>query len=168
MRDLEDVDRRQAGRDEGRVHFLLDVAGQQEPAVADRPEQDDRDVVDGRPAVGRLGRHGPADRPAHVQVHVVDGQPVTGRDRAGRRRIGPGQGSRPRRVAGSRATHPWFQDAPDVIAREEHGQAGHVVLVRVGQDDHVESPVPRRQPTVELDEQPVGIGATVDEQPTAA
>jgi hypothetical protein len=43
-----------------------------------------------------------------------------------------------------------------------------VVLVRVGQDDHVESSVPRRQPTVELDEQTVGIGATVDEQPTAA
>jgi hypothetical protein len=168
MRDLEHVDGWQAGRDEGRIHLLLDVAGQQESAIADRPEQDDRDVVDGRPAVGRLGRHGPADRPAHVQAHVVDGQPVAGRDRAAGRCVGPGQGGCPRRVAGSRTAHPRFQDAADVIAREEHGQAGHVVLVRVGQDDHVESSVPRRQPTVELDEQTVGIGATVDEQPTAA
>jgi len=55
--DLEDVDRREAGRDQCRIHVLLHVAGQQEPTVPDRAQQHDRHVVDPRPAVGGLVRH---------------------------------------------------------------------------------------------------------------
>ena len=43
-----------------------------------------------------------------------------------------------------------------------------MVLVRVGQDHGVDPPVPRRDPLVEHDEQPVRVGSAVDEQPTAA
>lgn len=45
-----------------------------------------------------------------------------------------------------------------------------MVLVRVGEDDGVDSAVPRRQPLVERDEEAIGVGPTVDEKtaPTAA
>ena len=54
MGDLEQVDARESAPDQDRVDRLLDVAGQQEPLAPDLAEQDDRDVVDRRPAVGRL------------------------------------------------------------------------------------------------------------------
>ena len=43
-----------------------------------------------------------------------------------------------------------------------------MVLVRVGQDEDVDPAIPRRQPSVELDEEPIGIGAAVDQHPPAA
>ena len=43
-----------------------------------------------------------------------------------------------------------------------------MVLVRVRQDDRVDPPVPRRDPLVEDDEEPVRVGAAVDEEPAAA
>ena len=43
-----------------------------------------------------------------------------------------------------------------------------MVLVRVRQDDSVEPAIPRRDQPIELDEQPVGIRAAVDQQAPAA
>jgi hypothetical protein len=43
-----------------------------------------------------------------------------------------------------------------------------MVLVRVRQDHRIETPVPGRDPSIELDEQSVGIGAAIDQQAAAA
>jgi hypothetical protein len=86
--DLEDVDRREPGGDQGRVDLLLDVAGQQEAVPPDGPQENDRDVVDPGPVVGWLGRDGSGDGPADLQRHVVDGKPVAGRDGAVGRGVG--------------------------------------------------------------------------------
>ena len=63
VRDLEEVEPRQAVGEERRVDLLLDVPRQQEPVVADGAQHDHRHVVDPRPAVRRHGRHLAADRP---------------------------------------------------------------------------------------------------------
>ncbi len=168
VRDLEDVDGRQAGRQERRVDVLLDVAGQQEASVADGPEQDHRDVVDSRPAVGRLERDRAADGPAHLERDVVDGQPVAGGDDPVGRRRPARQGRDPGLVARAWAAHPRLEHPLDVITIEEQGQPRDVVLVRVRQDHDIDPPVPRGQPPIELDEQAIRVGAAVDEQSAAA
>ena len=63
---------------------------------------------------------------------------------------------------------PGLEDPADAIALEEQGEPGDVVLVRMGQDDRVDPPVPRRDPLVERDEQPVRIRPAVDQQSAAA
>ena len=73
-----------------------------------------------------------------------------------------------RAVAGSRSAHARLVDPADPVPVEEERHPGDVVLVRMGQDEDVDPAVPRRQPAIELDEQPVRIGAAVDEHPSAA
>ena len=43
-----------------------------------------------------------------------------------------------------------------------------MILVRVRQHHGVEPPVPWRDPSIELDQEPVGIGTAVDQEPAAA
>jgi hypothetical protein len=43
-----------------------------------------------------------------------------------------------------------------------------MILVRMRQHDSVDPPVPRRDPSIELDQEAIGIGAAVDQQPSAA
>jgi hypothetical protein len=43
-----------------------------------------------------------------------------------------------------------------------------VVLVRVGEDDEIEPPIPRRDPGVERHDESRRIGSAVDEEPGAA
>ena len=62
---------------------------------------------------------------------------------------------------------PTSATAPHAVALEEQRQAGDVVLVRVGQHDEVDAPVPGRQLRIEDDEQPIGIRSAVDEHPAA-
>ena len=81
---------------------------------------------------------------------------------------GPRQPIEPGRVARSRPAHPGLEHPADAVAVEQEGQAGDVVLVRVRQDDRVDPPVPRRDPPIELDEQPVGIRPAIDQQAAAA
>ena len=78
VRDLEQVETGQVIGQERRIDRLLDVARQQEPVVAHRPEQHDRDVVDPRPAVRRHDRHLASDGPQDTKVDVVDREPVAG------------------------------------------------------------------------------------------
>ena len=73
-----------------RVDALLDVAHQQEASRPDLAEQDDRDVVDAGPAVGRLGRDLAADRPQDAQRDLVDRQAIAG----GEARVGPARPDR--------------------------------------------------------------------------
>jgi hypothetical protein len=86
MSHLEEVDARQALGQERRVDAFLDIAHQQEPAGPDMAEEDDRHVVDTRPAVRRRRRHLTADRPEDPEVDLVHGEAVTGRDREADRR----------------------------------------------------------------------------------
>jgi hypothetical protein len=91
MRHLKQVDTRQALGEQRWVDAFLDIAHQQEGARPDVTEEDDRHVVDARPAVGRRHRHLTADRPEDTQIDLVHGQAVTGGDREPDRRTGCGQ-----------------------------------------------------------------------------
>jgi hypothetical protein len=73
-----------------------------------------------------------------------------------------------RRVAGPVAEHPVLDYGRHDVSLEQQCQAGHVVLVRVGQHDQVQPSIPRRHPSVEGGEQPVRVGAGVDQHPAAA
>jgi hypothetical protein len=42
-----------------------------------------------------------------------------------------------------------------------------MILVRMRQHDSVDPPVPWRDPSIELDQEPIGIGPAVDQQSTA-
>jgi len=167
MGDLQDVDARQATADERRVEVVLGVAGQQEPTPGDLAEQDDRRVVD-RPTGLRDGRRdGRRVGPQRTQTDVVDGQLVAGSEPR-RRAAGRAEGLPEGRVARTATRRPGLEHVPDAVALEDERQSRDVVLVGVGEDDRVEAPVPGRDPRVELDEEAVGIGPTVDEQPAAA
>jgi len=163
MRDLEEVEARQSLGAEARVDVLLDVAGQQEATLPDRTKQHDRHVVDARTGVGRLGRHLAADRPQDAQLDLVDRQPIAGGQRKVRRRVRSSESIEPGGVPWPRSAHARLEHPRDVVPGEQQGESGDVVLVRVGQDHRVESAIPGRYPSVELDEQPIGIRSAVHE-----
>jgi hypothetical protein len=168
VRDLEQIDVRKALGQQRRVDALLDIAHQQEPARADLSEQHHRDVVDAGAAVRRDCRDLTADRPEHLHGDVVNGEAVTSGQAEPDRGVGSGQFAQPGGVAGAGAAHPRLEDTADVIPLEEQCEAGHVILVGVGQDQRVDPSIPRRDVAVERDEQPVGIGSAVDEQSATA
>jgi hypothetical protein len=158
---------RQSFGQQRRIDALLDVAHQQEPARADLPEEDDRDVVDARAAIGWDGGNLATDRPEHPHGDLVDGEPIAGGQAEPDRGSRPGQLADPRRIAGSGTAHPGFEYAIHVVALEEQRQSGHVIFVGVGQDHRVDPAIPRREATVQCDEQPIGIGSAIDQQSTA-
>ena len=129
MGDLEDLDRGQPPGEEGRIDLLLDVAAQEEAVAGGLAEEDDRDVVDPGPAVGRLLRDAAGVRPQDLQVDVVDGQAVPGHEDAA---TDPARGERrvQRRVARSRPDHPGLEHALDPVPPEQaargrrHGPRG--------------------------------------------
>ena len=168
MCDLEQVDVRQSGRQQGRVDVLLDIAGEQEPAPVHLPKQHDRDVVDPSPAVRRRTWHPPANGPQHAQVDVVDREPVAGGQGAVARSARPAQSISPGGIPGSRADHPGLEHPSDPVSLQQLGEAGHVILVRVRQDQHVDPAIPRRDPPVQRDKQTPGVGAAIDQQAAAA
>jgi hypothetical protein len=116
VRDLEEIDRRQARDDDVAIHVLLDVPGQQEPARPDRAEHHDRDVVDAGPGIRWLGRDPPADRPQHPDRDLVDGQSIARGDGAARGCPGSTEGVQPGRVPGTRSAHARLEDASDPVA----------------------------------------------------
>ena len=168
MRDLEEIDVRQALGQQGRVDAFLDVAHEQDPTSADLAEEHDRDVVDPGPAIRWRGRHLAADRPQDVEVNVVDGEPVTRRETETHGCSRSGELAQPRGIARSRSAHPGFEDACHTVSLEQEREAGDVVLVRMAQHHGIDAPVPRRHPLVELDEKPIRVRSAVDEQATAA
>jgi hypothetical protein len=168
MGDLQEVEPRQSPGQQAWIDVLLDVAGQQEAALTDRPQKHDRHVVDARPGVGRLGRDLAADRPEDTQTDLVDRQPVAGRDREMGWRADLAETIEPCGVARPRAAHTRFEHPPDAVAREQQREPSNVVLVGMGQDDHVDPAIPRRDAPVELDEQPIRVRSAVDQQSTAA
>ena len=167
MRHLEQVDPRDAAGQHDRVDVLFHVAGQEEPAPADFAEQDDRNVVDARAGVGRLGGDRAAVRPQHAHPDGIDRQSIAGRQAEPHRRARSAEPVDPRSVTGTRSAHPGFEHARDAIAVEQQRETRDMVLVRVREDDRVDPAVPRRDVPVQDDEQAVGVWATVDQQAPA-
>ena len=168
MGNLEQIDRVETAREQLRVDLLLDVAHQQEPPAPHLPGEHHRDVVDARAAVGRFEWDAAARRPQHLELDLVDGEAVSSRDRHPNRAVGVGHLVQPCGIPGAGTAHAWLHHAIDVISLEQEGQPGHVILVRVRQDHRVDPPVPGRNASIERDEEPIGIRATVDQQaPTA-
>jgi hypothetical protein len=164
--DLEQIDPRQTGGQQAWVDAVLHVARQQESPLADRAQQDDRNVVDAGPIIGRLAGHLAGHRPQDLQLDRVHGQAITGGEAGAWRCAGIGQALVPGGVARAGSEHARFEDPPDAVAVEQQGEASHVVLVRVGEDDDIDAPVPGRDAPIELDEQTIGIGPAIDEQPS--
>jgi hypothetical protein len=167
VRDLEQIDRREALGEQRRVDVLLDVPGQQEAPLTHHPEQHHRHVVDAAAGIRWFGRDLATDGPQHPHRDLVDRQPVSGPDRQAWRRPGSSQSIDPGCVAGSRTAHAGLQDATDPIAIEQQGQPGNMVLVGMREDDRVQPPVPRGDASVELDEEAVRIRPAVDQESTA-
>ena len=166
--DLEEVDVRQVVLQERRIDALLDVAHEQDATLPDLAEQHDRHVVDAGAAIGWRGGHLAAERPEDAEADLVDVEVVTGREPEPDRRTRSRQVAQPRRVARPRAAHARLEDPADLVALEQQGETGDVILVGVAEDDGVDPSVPRRDPGIEDDHQAARIRTTVDEQAAAA
>jgi len=151
-----------ARRQELRVDGLLDVAGQEQAAGAEVQVQDGRHVVDAGSGIGRLGGHDAPCRPADVHGRRIEAEAIAGDqpapiDRQPIERVVEGG------VTRAGATHPDFGHGPHPVALEEEREAGHVILVRMGQHDQVDPPVPGRQSRVQDDEQPIRVRSAIHE-----
>ena len=167
MRDLEDVDVREAAPDERRVEILLEIPHQQEPSRARLPEQHHGCVVDRLAVRERPVRDGAGVRPEHPERELVERQPVAGGEQIVGRATGR-KDRRPRPRAGSFAGQAGLVDMPDAVAPQDRDQPRDVVLVGMGQHEQVDPVIPRRQPLIERDQQAVRVGAAIHDQPSAA
>jgi len=167
--DLEHVHPGHAAGEKDRVDALLYVAGEEEPLRAERPQQDDRHVVDARAGVSRLRRHRTRVGPEDAETDIVEAEPIAGAEPTCLATL-LCELRRPGTVAGSRATHPRLHHPADPISREQQSEPRDVVLVRVAEDEQVDPPIPRWQVGIERDEEAVRVGSAVDEKarPTIA
>lgn len=167
MGDLENVDSPQAALDEERVEILLEISRQEEALASDRAHQHDRGVVDDGALVdGHLGNGAPIG-PQHVDRESVEPQPIAGR-KLGRIDPDPLQPSPPRTISRAGSDRARLEDPLDAVTTGESREPRDVVLVGMGQDDEIDPPIPRWQPLIEPDAQPIGIRAAVHEQPAPA
>ena len=160
--DLEQIDRSDPPAGEDCLDPGLDVAGEQESPPGGLAQQDDRGVVDRRAVLEGAGRHRPRIRPQRHQGDIVERDAVPGGQAPVRHAV-VGDPLDERLVAGAVAGEPAHQDPPDPVAIEHDREARDVVLVRVGQDQQVEPPVPGREPAVERAQQTLGVRPAVDE-----
>ena len=165
--DLEQVDRRQATREERRVHVLLEVAREQESEPAGLAQEHDRGVVDALAIRRGSRRDGFRVRPENAEADPVDRQSIPGREPAARRpaRL---EHVEPRLVAGSTSRQAGFVGAPHPVSLEDQRQARNVVLVGMGEHDDVDPAIPRRQPLVERLQESSRVRPAVDHHPPAA
>lgn len=161
--DLQELDPGQPPDEQLGIHVLLDIASEQEPVRPEAAEQDDRDVVDRRAAVGGVLGHPARIGPQDPELDLVELEPVTRRQGAVGRLAGSKR-CRPRPVARARPDHARLVHPPDLVAAEELRKPGYVVLVRVREDEDVDPAVPRRQALIERTDQPSRIGAAIDEE----
>jgi hypothetical protein len=167
MGDLQDLDRREAARKQHRVDLFLDVSGEEESLAPEGTEQDDRHVVDGGSAIGRLDGHRAPVRPHDAEGDAVEREAVAGGEAAGAGSKAP-ELPLPCPIAGPRTDHPRLQDSANPVSREEKWQSPNVILVRMGEDDQVQAAVPWRYVGVELDEEPIRVRPSVDEHAPSA
>jgi hypothetical protein len=167
VRDLQQVELRQAPPEQLGIHTFLDVTGEQEPLAGDLAKQHDRDVVDRCAAVGRMERHAIGVRPQDAEVDRVERESIAGRE-ATARRSAVRKDRCPRVIPRSRADHARFVHAPDLIPLEQRRQARDMVLMRMGEQEDVDPVIPRREALVEREEEPRRIGAAIDDHPAAS
>jgi hypothetical protein len=164
--DLEHVRVGHAPAEQDRVDPLLDVAHQQEYPPSNIELEHDRDVVDAGAIVGRSGGNASAIWPQDAERTGVDAEAVARGEMAAwlaRLVEQPGEGD----VAGTGSGHPRLEEVADAVTAEEADEPGRVVLVGVGEDDHVDAPVPGREARIEQRPQAIRVGPAVDEHPTA-
>jgi hypothetical protein len=164
---LEQIDGREPPCEEDRIDLLLDVAGEQESTTGHLPEKDDRDVVDPDARGSRLDGHGAGVRPQDVEEGIVHPQAVPG----SKERPGWPPGPGPRRegcVAGAGPAHAGVENPPDPVPSREERDPRDVVLVRMGENDDIDPPVPRSHPRIECREEPVRVRSAVHEEAAAA
>ncbi len=171
VRHLEEIDAKLRGgdrtlREQRRVHVLFGVAHQQEATSAEPHVEDDRDVVDAAPGLGRRLRHGAGPRPECADCDAIEEETAAG-GHALRRSALPGQLIGERLPARAGAAHPGRHDPGDPVPPQEQGRPAHVVLVGVRQHEQIQPPIPWRDPLIELSQQAVGIGTGVDQDPSA-
>jgi hypothetical protein len=152
VRNLEHVERTLVARDalgkQLRVDLLLNVSGKDDTPGSEVEVQHDRHVVDPSARVGRVERDSAGQRPVDVHADSVEPHRVPSGE-------GPtlppqlGEPATVRSIAWAGPDHSRLCDLLDRVAIHYRGQTGHVILVRMGQDDQVQAPVPRGYPLIE-------------------
>lgn len=142
---------------------VLEVAGEQDALPPHAHGEHDGGAVDG-PAVGQhavgesvLGRPQDVDASRSQAEGIALGEARPGDAPA------HGRGAKLEDAA-ALGVHLRLEDAIYAVARREPGQPPGVVLVRVGQQRHVDVSVPGRDALVEPPHEEVGVGAAVDEE----
>ena len=153
---------------QARIDLLLHVSHEQEASRPDLAEQHNGDVVDAAPTVRWHRRDLAADRPQHTQSDLIHGQAIACGQAESDRAVGSSEFPQPGRVARARAAHTGFEDARDVIALQEEGEPGDVILVRMREDHGIDPAIPWRDAAIECDQQPVGIRTAIHEESPAA
>jgi len=165
--DLQHVDpAEEPARGQHRLHRRLGIPGEQGREAATAQQPDHRSVVD--VACGQRAGH---IRGGRIQERE-DGRPVEldPLPRARRDQAGPGlfkSQLHEARVGRIQVVPTRIEDEADPISLQRRHQPGDVVLVRVGQDHHIDPALPPRQPLAKAPEQQVGVGAAVDQQRAA-
>lgn len=167
VRNLEQVDTRQSRGEQLGVDGLLDVTHQEKSTGPDLSEKHDRHVVDAGAAVGWLERDLASSWPEHPERDLVHGQPVAGGDPCADRRTAAGQLPQPRAIPRTGSAHAGLHNPLDAVPLEEQRESGHMILVRMREDDRIDPSIPWRDALVERHEQPVRIRPTVDQQSSA-
>jgi hypothetical protein len=167
---LEQVHPRQAARQEQRIHVVLDVAGEQEAAVGELAQEDDRAVVD----LAVLGRSSKAWRdvgvgPQDAERGRVEADAVPGGEAPGLQAMSV-EGVLPGLVGGAVERKARLEDTAHAVAVERLHQAGDVIVMGVGQDDSVQAPIPGRNVAVQggREHRPVRPAVHKDAAPTIA
>jgi hypothetical protein len=156
---------RDARREELRVDGLFDVPRQEHATGSEAKVQHRGHVVDAGAGIGWLWRHASAGGPTNGDRRAIEAQDVTSGQAAPIERK-PIERLVEGGVPGTRTTHPDVSHRAHAVAHEEEREASHMVLVRVGQHDQIDPPVPGWQVCVKCDEQPVGVRPAIDEHPT--
>ena len=169
VRHLQHVQRpsvaRYPGSQQLRVDLLFDIPCEHEPAAAESDIEHDRHVVDARACVSWAERDASREWPVDVHAHSVEPHHVAGGYHATfaaqvhhATAIG--------RVTGTGPDHARLHDLRYAIAVQDRRESGHVIFVRVREHHEIEPTIPGRDALVEQRDEPVRIGARVDEGAT--
>lgn len=155
-----------AGCHQRRIDVVLDITGQQEAPLAEAEVEDERRVVDGPTDRRRPGRQRAGRWPTDIHHDAVERDSIPGREHGGPAAL-PLQLATVRDIARPVADHPVLGHRRDGVPLEEQRQSGNVILVRMGQHDEVDAPVPGRDALVQCRHEPIGVRTGVEQHPTA-
>ena len=148
------------------VAVLFEVAGEQDALTTQHDAQHDRCVVDGSARGGCLFGDRSQGRPHDLEPGWTERQLVALDEAPSPNPVAFRDGAQ-LTDAGAIAAHASLRDGADTVARHQAGQAAGVVLVRVRQDDEIDTAIPQRDPLIEAADQQVGIDSAVHEEAVA-